>query len=792
MHVAQRYGAEMCAIAGCVSLDAPESPEVLDKGASVRRRLTAVEAELRGLTLSTALHGRTPSGSRKLLCEVPVATPGGWYVIKGRRMFVTQRLRLAHWLPLAPQGVCATPQGMLRLKNGSVVLRGAATAPGWSQLSPDAEASVEARMLSVASRKFDPVACGCRRVTTADESMRRLLRAALRAAASKIPYAPACATLILHRALATGVFPGRITGGSTPVLASNSLAQCAQRRMLVHGGSQHIADKARLVHESEWGAICPVHTPDGDRVGLTRHMSAGAAVALATDPEQWEALAEPGPHALVVNGIPRGRNVDGRALADALHSRGPRDERAVGLEVYDDAPREAWLWCDADRLLVRAGGRLHDVGEYAQRRARGEPGLPEPERPLSVVVETLPLVNYNQAARSCFSAAQTMQASAGHVDAAPLAPLKRVLRYAQRPLLRAARAPADGVHGCNVTLAVCSYEGDNMEDALVVSQNARDFGMFATDVERTHVNPLRGGMVDDADNAPAQALLRDCDATCSAARYGPATVARSVVGIDANGQPYTAVTDRHYLPLAVGDKWASRHGQKGVVARVVPREDLPFCPDTGITPDLLFNAHGIPSRMSVGQIQEIVLARLAALEGRFCDIQPWEREVLRRAQEALRGHSLPTHGATRLVDGKTGVPIRTPIMMGLCFYMHMPHVAREKSYSRAQHGAVHEVFRQPLAGRGRDGGMRLGEMEVAASQAAGLAAFLKDKLFHDSDGATAWVCPHCGAADATHAETAECARCNQKSAQEVALGSSVQAMMQHMQALGIGTRMQLG
>ena len=121
----------------------------------------------------------------------------------------------------------------------------------------------------------------------------------------------------------------------------------------------------------------------------------------------------------------------------------------------------------------------------------------------------------------------------------------------------------------------------------------------------------------------------------------------------------------------------------------------------------------------------------------------------------------------------------------------LPAVAREKCYARGQHGAVPEVFRQPLAGRGRDGGMRMGEMEVSACLSAGMAGFLKDKLADDSDGATAYVCPNCGAADATHADTRACARCGGHEAQEVPLGSSVQAMLQHMQALGIGARLRL-
>lgn len=790
MHVAQKYGAELAKLANCDSLLPMEHPEVLDKGSSMRRRLTAEEAEIRGITLSAALFGKLKgSGAKVLLMDVPVQQPGGWYIIRGRRMFVMQRLRLVHWLPLEPDGCSATPNGMVRRKNGKVVLRNEPVMPGWSGLDSDSELRMEAEILNEDRRLFNPMACHCRRVTTETESMRRLLRSAIRAAAHKSPYSAACATAVVHRAMATGLFPGRITGGTQVVLATNKLAQEAQRRMLVHGGSQHIADSARLVHPSEWGCICPVHTPDGNKVGLTRHISAGAGISRATDPALWVSMACPGRHKLIVNGVVQSQRVDGHAFSAALRDYGPRDSAAVGLEVYDDGTPEAWLWCDAHRLLVRTNEGFRDNGEYALAKSRGVI-VPEALRPLSLVVETLPMVNCNQAARACFSAAQAMQATAADVNTPPLAPLKRTLRYAQRPLVHSACGDGN-MHGVNVVLAVCSYEGDNMEDALIVNQNLSDMGGFATDVERTHINPVQGTLVDDADNAPAPGLLRDAHGTCSSARYGPATIARATVGKDAEGHNFVAVTDRHYLPLGVGDKLASRHGQKGVIARLVPPQDMPFDPVTSMTPDILFNAHGIPSRMSCGQILEIVLARLAALEGRACSVQPWERNVLQRAQKALRAHKLPDSGATRLIDGKTGNMIRTPIMTGLVFMLHMPHVAREKCYARAQHGAVHEVYRQPLAGRGRDGGMRLGEMEVSAVQAAGMSEFLKDKLFDDCDGTDAWVCMQCGTADATDAETGVCKRCKNK-AQQVPLGISVQVMMQHMQALGIGTRMELG
>ncbi len=183
--------------------------------------------------------------------------------------------------------------------------------------------------------------------------------------------------------------------------------------------------------------------------------------------------------------------------------------------------------------------------------------------------------------------------------------------------------------------------------------------------------------------------------------------------------------------LSVGDKMAGRHGNKGVIAKIMPAEDMPFLED-GTPVEIVLNPLGVPSRMNVGQILETHLAWAANQLG-FRAITPVfnganEKEI----RDTLREAGLPEDGKTRLIDGRTGEQFEQKVTVGLLYMMKLDHLVDDKIHARAT-GPYSLVTQQPLGGKARSGGQRFGEMEVWAMEAYGAAYTLQELLTVKSD-----------------------------------------------------------
>ena len=796
MQVAQQYSASIVAlIPNCTGLvPSTGKPVIVDKPNGVAREPLETEILVRGITASESLYALIEGSAPLLVANVPIIfedPPGVRFVIiNGHKYVIMQRLRLAHWVSLRPGGCVCTPFGMLR-SGGK--LRKAVVSPGWSKLDdPDTEAIMQARTECADEDCFDPYEVGTRRVVTADNAILRLLVAAIKTAAASDTYNAADATAIIHRSLCTGDFPGGTKGCTQLMATCNPLAQRAQQHQFVHcRNMQRVPLAARHVHESEFGFMCPVHTPDGNKVGLTRYQAAGCVVSHACDPAPWLELARnwPGEFRLNLDAVPTKLLVDAHALLRAMQAkRGNGSRDMPSLQVRG---REAWLWCDAGRLLTHcADGKLHDAGEHFDaRRAAPEAPPAEPTRPLSIVAEALPLSNMNQQARACFACAQLTQATGMPMPHdACTQQLSRSLWYGQRPLVQAARSVE--LVGINVILAVSTLNGGNMEDAILVKQSFMQRGGFTISTSRRSVNPTKGSAHDDVDGLPAPGLIRDAGSTCGSERYGRAAVKNAFIGRDANGNHLRVVVDQHSKTLQMGDKLASRHGQKGVIVPVED-EDMPFCPEDGIAPDVLFNPHSLPSRMSVGQLAEAALARLAALEGRIKHVEPWQQDLLCTIQGALRRRNMPASGAVRLVDGRTGRPLGGVQLMGPVFYTHQPHLSSEKAYCVGGNAALDAQTRQPVAGKSKGGALRCGEMETSALKSAGGHELLKQIFITHCDDTPALLCNVCGSIDHIDYRTKRCVReeCQASAPDVVWLNTmpiAVQAgFLARMRALGI-------
>jgi DNA-directed RNA polymerase subunit beta len=186
--------------------------------------------------------------------------------------------------------------------------------------------------------------------------------------------------------------------------------------------------------------------------------------------------------------------------------------------------------------------------------------------------------------------------------------------------------------------------------------------------------------------------------------------------------------------LQVGDKMAGRHGNKGVVAMVLPEEDMPYLPD-GTPVDVILNPLGVPSRMNVGQILETHLGWAAKMLGLYVATPVFEGAKENEIKEMLKKAGIPSSGQTILYDGRTGESFRRPVTVGYTYMLKLHHLVDDKIHARSI-GPYSLVTQQPLGGKAQFGGQRLGEMEVWALEAYGAAYTLQEFLTVKSDDVT--------------------------------------------------------
>ncbi len=259
-----------------------------------------------------------------------------------------------------------------------------------------------------------------------------------------------------------------------------------------------------------------------------------------------------------------------------------------------------------------------------------------------------------------------------------------------------------------------------------------------------------------------------------------------------DGNRLAKVKIRSIMIPEIGDKFSSKHGQKGILALIVPEEDMPFTAE-GIKPDLILNPHSIPSRMTMGHLLETLAGKAGALDGERIDGTAFSNVGKEEINEILEKHGFNRDGKELFYDGITGKRIEGEIFTGIVAYRRLYHVVKHKLQARAR-GPVQILTRQPTEGKEREGGLRFGEMEGETLIGHGAAMLLQEKLIEDADKATEWICEKCGVLaikDVTKNKT-YCPICKSTNIYQIDISHSFKLLMHELMALGIIPRLRLG
>ncbi|KAI8459705.1 DNA-directed RNA polymerase I subunit A2 [Phakopsora pachyrhizi] len=612
----------------------------------------------------------------------------------------------------------------------------------------------------------------------------------------------------------------------------------------VHRGAFFAELKTTAVRKllpEAWGFLCPVHTPDGAPCGLLNHFAHKCKIITACSsvkniPALLISLGMSQPFDKTVDPINYiCVQLDGEIIGWATPSLCTRISTALRVwktEGLESVPPELeiglvpqskggqfpglFLFSTPARMMrpvtLLLNGRIDLVGSFEQvyleiacSKEEVATGISShleisPTHMLSLLANLTPFSDFNQSPRNmyqCQMSKQTMGTPSTVINHRTDNKLYR-LQTGQTPIVRPTLHDVYNMdhfpNGTNAIVAVISYTGYDMEDAMILNKSAHERDFAYGTIYKSHIvdiHPTSAGRSScekhfGLGSSPVNSITADASFQKMVEKVDSDGIAR--IGTKLKfGDPLCAYVDRvtgrthwekykgdeeaildevrligndsaskectkiHFKlrvprPPVIGDKFSSRHGQKGVCSQKWPSIDMPFS-ESGIQPDVIINPHAFPSRMTIGMFVESLAGKAGAMHGIAQDATPFRFSEQDTPSsyfgEQLLAAGYNYHGNEPMYSGITGEEFAADIYIGVVFYQRLRHMVGDKWQVRTT-GKVDQLTRQPVKGRRRGGGIRFGEMERDALLAHGTSFLLQDRLMNCSDYSTAWICKRCG------------------------------------------------
>nr|CRX79032.1 hypothetical protein ls5930a1_00079 [Leucosporidium scottii] len=470
-----------------------------------------------------------------------------------------------------------------------------------------------------------------------------------------------------------------------------------------------------------------------------------------------------------------------------------------------------------------------------------------PSMILGICASIIPFPDHNQSPRNTYQSAMGKQAMGVYLTnyQVRMDTMANILYYPQKPL--ATTRSMEYLHfrelpaGQNAIVAILCYSGYNQEDSVILNQSSIDRGLFRSLYYRSYMDqekksgavqmeefekPTRDttlrlkhgtyekleadGLVGLGERVAGEDIIigktapippdseelgqrtknhskRDVSTPLKSTENG--IVDQVLVTTNSDGLKFVKIRVRSTRIPEIGDKFASRHGQKGTIGITYRHEDMPFSAE-GTTPDIIINPHAIPSRMTIGHLVECLLSKVSTISGNEGDATPFSEVTVEAISALLKDYGYHSRGLEVMYNGHTGRKLQAQVYLGPTYYQRLKHMVNDKIHSRAR-GPVQILTRQPVEGRSRDGGLRFGEMERDCMLSHGVAGFLKERMFEASDAYRLHVCDICGltAIANLRKQSYECRSCRNKTQiSQVLLPYAAKLLFQELQAMNIACR----